>query len=94
MSLSGPMLLDPRAFLGDEDVRAMDRLQFGAFLRLLFHQWEEGSIPNDPQRMSWILTEGPRVTTPDEIVGLIPYDHDDESHGVQGTLEAPLEGGL
>lgn len=88
MSLAGPMLLDPRAFLGDEDVRAMDRLQFGAFLRLLFHQWEEGSIPNDAQRIAWILTEGPRATEPDEIIGASFNQHE------QGTLGAPLEGSL
>ncbi len=94
------MLLDPRAFLGDEDVRMMTERQAWAYLRLLMHQWEEGSIPACSRRLSAILTEGLRVVTPDDIVGRMP----DESTGdpsvelvaqlAPGTLQAPLEGGL
>lgn len=41
--------------------------QVAAYVRLLSHQWEEGSIPADPRRISVILTDGARRYTAEEV---------------------------
>lgn len=83
MSLSGPMLFDPRGFWGDENVRFMTEREVCAYLRLLSHQWEEGSIPSDPSRVAALLTEGVRVVTVEDLTGKSKAGHQ----------EAPLEVG-
>lgn len=82
MSLSGPMLFDPRAFWGDEEVMMMTVPQVFAYLRLLSRQWENGSIPADPERIAALLSEGPRRFTAADVVG------------EGGTMESPAEGSL
>ena len=67
MSLSGPFLFDPRAFWGDEHVRMMTGEQVAAYLRLLSHQWEEGSIPAEAARIAVLLTDGARAYTAEQV---------------------------
>ena len=88
MSLSGALPLDPRAFLMDENVRMMTEREAWCYIRLLMHQWEEGSIPKCPQRLSAILTEGPRAVTQEDILG------SPDPSDAAPTLEAPLERSL
>ena len=38
---------DFHAFFTDEKVKMMTNSQVGMYLKLLAHQWQEGSIPND-----------------------------------------------
>jgi uncharacterized protein YdaU (DUF1376 family) len=49
--------LYPADFLGDEKARLMDNRQFGIYCKLLFHEWIEGSIPADPQKLARIVGE-------------------------------------
>lgn len=42
-------------FFQDENVAAMDHAAIGAYLRLLGHQWVEGSIPADQFRLRGLL---------------------------------------
>jgi uncharacterized protein YdaU (DUF1376 family) len=42
-------------FFLDEKVQCMNHAQVGMYLRLLSLQWQEGSIPSDPTKLSAIL---------------------------------------
>jgi hypothetical protein len=68
VSLSGPFLFDPRAFWGDENVKMMNGEQVAAYLRLLSHQWEEGTVPAEPRKLAVIVNDGARAHTPDQFV--------------------------
>jgi hypothetical protein len=67
VSLSGPFLFDPRAFWGDENVKMMNGEQVAAYLRLLSHQWEEGSVPAEPRKLAVIVNDGARAHTPEQF---------------------------
>ena len=45
----------PKDFLADERVKLMDHAQVGAYIILLCHQWNEGSIPADRHELSRLL---------------------------------------
>ncbi len=42
-------------FYADEAVQLMDVCEQGAYIRLLWHQWREGSIPTDPNALAKIV---------------------------------------
>lgn len=46
------MPLDGNRFYGDEAVKVMGDSEEAWYLRLLWHQWEHGSIPTD-ERLCW-----------------------------------------
>lgn len=48
----GPVMFDFEDFFGDESVMLMTHAQVGIYLRLLGHDWHNGSIPSD-----WALVE-------------------------------------
>lgn len=48
-----------RDFFDDEKVQLMSNAQVGMYLRLLAHQWQEGSLPNDPTALSRLALAGP-----------------------------------
>jgi len=76
VSLAGPMLFDPRAFWGDEDVKILSYAQVGIYLRLLSHQWEEGSVPSDERRLGSVLTSATTQDEVDEVLTLFFEDSD------------------
>lgn len=46
---------------GDEAVKLMNNRERGAYLRLLIHQWREGSLPDDVSALATLAGEPPRV---------------------------------
>lgn len=51
-------------FLGDEMVRLGDNRLLGVYVRLLAHQWREGSLPTDEVHLAIIAEERPRSFAP------------------------------
>ena len=83
MSQTGPFMFAPRAFWGDENVVKMTGDQVAVYMRCLSLQWENGSIPNDEEDLAILLTQGVRNYTVESLTG-----------DPEGTLKAPLKGGL
>ena len=55
----------PRDFLMDEKVQLMSNLQVGIYIKLLCHQWEEGSIPEAKLgRLAFLRHNLPQDTHP------------------------------
>jgi uncharacterized protein YdaU (DUF1376 family) len=50
----------PKDFIGDEDQAAMTCEQAGAYIRLICHEWNEGSIPDDADRCARLCGADPR----------------------------------
>jgi uncharacterized protein YdaU (DUF1376 family) len=58
-----------RDFFMDEKVKVMSNAQVGMYLRLLSHQWQEGSLPNDELALSRIALANPCEA--DELTTLV-----------------------
>ena len=79
MSQDGSYLFDPSAFWTDEDVEWMTYQQVGMYKRLMWHQWQNGSIPTDPSKLARLLCRGPEVFDRTSIAPLLgpliaPFD--------------------
>lgn len=95
MSLAGPWNFDPRVFWGDERVKMMNEHEVCAYLRLLSHQWEEGSIPADPEEICVLLTENRRSTSLPDLLGPLPEPTDSAFEAtLKQRFEAPVRGSL
>ncbi len=68
-------------FWGDEDVLAMNFEEVGLYLKLLCHQWREGSIPADEERIANISQCDRQAITRlwPGVRGCFSIDPDDES---------------
>lgn len=50
----------PETVLSDEAVKLMDNRQFGVYMKLILHNWLEGSIPTSFTMLGTLVNEDPR----------------------------------
>ncbi len=69
----------PADYLGSQRVALMTLEEEGAYIRLLCYCWEHGSIPSDPQKISFLIGKGASTTLASKLLPMFILDSNDAS---------------